>query len=182
VIAWDRPAENIVEHARKGDRILVHGRLEQRDWATDAGESRTAWEITAEDIGLSLRLAVARGGASETGPRPPSNRCRSRPARRRSRPGRTVPSPTATAPAAAPDYFGTPSAWRRWRPKEFSGPTLPCDLGHACLNGVWSRHLLPPAVEEQQSEDQLSTATQRQLTLVAFAAASPDRCSGRIHT
>jgi single-strand DNA-binding protein len=57
VIAWDRLAENVVEHARKGDRILVHGRLEQREWTTEAGESRTAWEITAEDLGLSFRLA-----------------------------------------------------------------------------------------------------------------------------
>jgi single-strand DNA-binding protein len=71
VIAWDRLAENVVEHGRKGDRVLAHGRLEQRDWTTDAGESRTAWEITAEDIGLSLRLAAARGGASGTRAAPP---------------------------------------------------------------------------------------------------------------
>jgi single-strand DNA-binding protein len=57
VIAWDRLAENIVEHGRKGDRVLVHGRLEQREWTTDAGENRAVWEITAEDLGLSFRLA-----------------------------------------------------------------------------------------------------------------------------
>jgi single-strand DNA-binding protein len=66
VIAWDRLAENVVEHGMKGDRVLVHGRLEQRDWTTEAGEPRTAWEITAEDIGLSLRLAVVRPAAADT--------------------------------------------------------------------------------------------------------------------
>src|SRR5882762_4187995 len=52
VIAWDRLAEHTVENALKGDRVPGHGRLEQRDRTTEAGESRTAWEITAEDIGL----------------------------------------------------------------------------------------------------------------------------------
>jgi single-stranded DNA-binding protein len=70
VIAWDRLAENVVENALKGDRVVVHGRLEQRDWTTDAGETRTAWEITAEDIGLSLRLSPSRSGAGETAKAP----------------------------------------------------------------------------------------------------------------
>ena len=43
----------------KGDRILVHGRLEQRDYETETGDKRTAWEVTAEEIGLSLRHTSA---------------------------------------------------------------------------------------------------------------------------
>jgi len=70
VIGWDRLAENVVEHALQGDRIPGHGRLEKRDWTTEAGEPRTAWEITAEDIGLSLRLATTRGAAGHTGAAP----------------------------------------------------------------------------------------------------------------
>jgi hypothetical protein len=39
----------------KRDGILAYGWLKQWEWTTDAGETRTAWELTAEDVGLSLR-------------------------------------------------------------------------------------------------------------------------------
>lgn len=61
VIAWDRLAENLADVAGKGDRLIVTGRLEEREWTTDAGEKRSVWELTAEDAGLSLRMP-ARGG------------------------------------------------------------------------------------------------------------------------
>lgn len=43
----------------KGDRVVVHGRLEQRPYETEAGEKRAAWEITADEVGVSLRHATA---------------------------------------------------------------------------------------------------------------------------
>lgn len=55
VLAWGRLAEHAVDSISKGDRVIVHGRLAQREYTTDAGERRTVWELTAEDIGLSLR-------------------------------------------------------------------------------------------------------------------------------
>ena len=37
----------------------MHGRLEQRPYEVD-GEKRSAWEITADEIGVSLRHATAK--------------------------------------------------------------------------------------------------------------------------
>ena len=69
VQAWGALAEHLAESVAKGDRVLVHGRLEQRDYETENGDKRTTWEVTAEEIGLSLRhtsagSAKARNGAS----------------------------------------------------------------------------------------------------------------------
>lgn len=68
VIAWGRLAEHAAEPLAKGMRVLVHGRLAQREWATETGEKRNAWEITAEEIGPSLRHGTLpmQGGASAT--------------------------------------------------------------------------------------------------------------------
>ena len=57
----------------KGMRVVVTGRLEQRSWETDEGEHRSKVEITADEIGPSLRFATAdvqrterRGAEAET--------------------------------------------------------------------------------------------------------------------
>jgi single-strand DNA-binding protein len=55
VQAWGALAEHLAESVRKGDRVLVHGRLEQRQYLSETGETRTTWEVTAEEVGLSLR-------------------------------------------------------------------------------------------------------------------------------
>jgi single-strand DNA-binding protein len=59
VLAWGSLAENLVSSVDKGDRVVVHGRLAQRDYTTESGEKRSVWEVTAEDVGLSLRHAPA---------------------------------------------------------------------------------------------------------------------------
>ena len=59
VQAWGALAEHLAESGAKGDRILVHGRLEQRQYLAETGETRTSWEVTAEEIGLSLRHTAA---------------------------------------------------------------------------------------------------------------------------
>lgn len=55
VIAWKSLAEHLAASASKGDTVLVHGRLEQRAYTTESGERREDFEVTAEEIGLSLR-------------------------------------------------------------------------------------------------------------------------------
>jgi len=37
---------------------VVTGRLEQRSWETEDGETRTKVELVADDIGASLRFAT----------------------------------------------------------------------------------------------------------------------------
>jgi single-strand DNA-binding protein len=56
--AWRSLAENLAELA-KGTRVIVHGRLQQRSWETDAGEKRSVVEVQAEEVGPSLRWATA---------------------------------------------------------------------------------------------------------------------------
>ena len=43
----------------KGMRVVVTGRLEQRSWETEEGEHRSKVEITADEVGPSLRFATA---------------------------------------------------------------------------------------------------------------------------
>jgi single-strand DNA-binding protein len=56
--AWRSLAENLAELA-KGTRVLVHGRLQQRSWETDAGEKRSVIEVQVDEAGPSLRWASA---------------------------------------------------------------------------------------------------------------------------
>ena len=58
VICWRDLAENVALSLTRGARIVVTGRLEQRSWETDDGETRTKVELVADDIGASLRFAT----------------------------------------------------------------------------------------------------------------------------
>ena len=59
VTAWGQLGDNVAATLHKGNRVVVTGRLEQRDYNTREGEKRTAIEIIADDIGPSLRWATA---------------------------------------------------------------------------------------------------------------------------
>jgi single-strand DNA-binding protein len=58
VSTWRDQASHLAESLRKGDRILVVGRLRQRSWETPDGERRSVAEIEAEDVGASLKWAT----------------------------------------------------------------------------------------------------------------------------
>lgn len=59
VVCWRELAENAALTLTKGMRVVVTGRLEQRSWETEEGEHRAKVEITAEEVGPSLRFATA---------------------------------------------------------------------------------------------------------------------------
>jgi single-strand DNA-binding protein len=59
VVCWRDLAENVALSLSKGMRVVVTGRLEQRTWETEEGEHRSKVEITADEIGPSLRFATA---------------------------------------------------------------------------------------------------------------------------
>ena len=59
IVCWRELAENASESLRRGSRVIVTGRLEQRSWETDDGEHRSKVEIVADEIGPSLRFATA---------------------------------------------------------------------------------------------------------------------------
>ena len=79
VTAWDQLGENAAASLTKGARIIVTGRLEQREYETKEGEKRNVVEIVADELGPSLRWARAEvertqrtgpDGTSSGGPRP----------------------------------------------------------------------------------------------------------------
>ncbi|MFN5650671.1 MAG: single-stranded DNA-binding protein [Actinomycetes bacterium] len=59
IVAWGQMGENAAATLTKGMRVVVTGRLEQREYTTREGDKRTAIEINADEIGPSLRWATA---------------------------------------------------------------------------------------------------------------------------
>jgi single-strand DNA-binding protein len=59
VTAWDQMGENVAASLTKGTRVVVNGRIEIREYETNNGEKRTSVDITADEIGPSLRWARA---------------------------------------------------------------------------------------------------------------------------
>jgi single-strand DNA-binding protein len=59
IVCWRDLAENVALSLVKGSRVIVSGRLDQRTWENEAGERRWRVEVTADEIGPSLRFATA---------------------------------------------------------------------------------------------------------------------------
>jgi single-strand DNA-binding protein len=65
---WRQAAENVAESLQRGMRVIVTGRLKQRNYETKEGEKRTVYEIEVDDVGPSLRNASAKvAKANRTG-------------------------------------------------------------------------------------------------------------------
>lgn len=60
VKAWRGAARNVAESLRKGDPVLVHGRLSTDEWSTADGEPRTSLVLDAIAIGPDLAYGTAR--------------------------------------------------------------------------------------------------------------------------
>jgi single-strand DNA-binding protein len=77
---WRQAAENVAESLTKGARVMVTGRLRQRQYETKEGEKRQVVELEVDEVGPSLRYATAKvtkaqrgggggfGGGSSSGP------------------------------------------------------------------------------------------------------------------
>ena len=99
---WRQAAENVAESLQRGMRVIVTGRLKQRNYETKEGEKRTVYEVEVDDVGPSLRNASAKvaranrtGGAGGVRWR----RLRRRPVLRRRKPGRRLRRPELRRPA-----------------------------------------------------------------------------------
>ena len=57
VVAWGTLGENASGSLAKGNRVVVSGRMDQRNWETEDGEKRSKLEVVADEIGASLRWA-----------------------------------------------------------------------------------------------------------------------------
>lgn len=65
--AWRNIGENAVESLKKGARVIVTGRLVQRNYETSQGERRSSIEVQVDEVGPSLRYATAEVHRSERG-------------------------------------------------------------------------------------------------------------------
>jgi single-strand DNA-binding protein len=59
VVVWRDQAEHAAESPPKGSRVVVLGRLQQRAWTAEDGSARSTVEVVAEELGPSLRWAMA---------------------------------------------------------------------------------------------------------------------------
>lgn len=57
---WRQPAENVAESLSRGMRVVVQGRLKQRSYDNKDGQRVTVTELEVDEIGPSLRYAVAK--------------------------------------------------------------------------------------------------------------------------
>ena len=57
---WRQAAENVAESLQKGMRVVVQGRLKQRQYETREGEKRTVIELDVDEVGPSLKYATAK--------------------------------------------------------------------------------------------------------------------------
>jgi single-strand DNA-binding protein len=61
VTCWRTLAENAAASLKKGDRVVVTGRMRASSWKTEQGEDRSGFEIDASAVGFDL----SRGPASQ---------------------------------------------------------------------------------------------------------------------
>ncbi len=64
---WRQAAENVAESLQRGMRVIVTGRLRQRNYETKEGEKRTVYEVEVDDVGPSLRNASAKVARASRG-------------------------------------------------------------------------------------------------------------------
>lgn len=59
VTVWRGMAENVAEALQKGNRVLVIGTLKENRWEDNEGNNRSRIEIVADEVGPSLKWAIA---------------------------------------------------------------------------------------------------------------------------
>ena len=64
--AWRQMAENVAESLSRGTRVVVTGRLRQRDYEKE-GVKRTTFELDVDEVAPSLKWATAKVTRTSTG-------------------------------------------------------------------------------------------------------------------
>ena len=55
---WRQQAENVAESFNKGDRVVVVGRVQLRDYTASDGSKGRSLEITADTVGADTKFAT----------------------------------------------------------------------------------------------------------------------------
>jgi single-strand DNA-binding protein len=76
IVVWRDQATNTVETLTKGTRVIVVGRPKERTWTDADGLDHQVIEVDAEEVGPSLRWAMAKvtrtNGRTKSGQRDPA--------------------------------------------------------------------------------------------------------------
>ena len=67
VTAFGRQAEACAEQLRKGDLVLIQGKVKQREWEKD-GVKRTTAEVTADEVAKVCKAGQAAPSAASADP------------------------------------------------------------------------------------------------------------------
>ncbi|MGC0205247.1 single-stranded DNA-binding protein [Streptomyces levis] len=59
VAVWRQQAEHVAESIKRGDRVIIVGRLQQRSYEDREGVKRTSYEVQADEVAPSLLRATA---------------------------------------------------------------------------------------------------------------------------
>jgi single-strand DNA-binding protein len=71
VSVWRDQAEHVSRSLHKGARCVVVGRLRSHSWETPEGQRRSAVEVHAEEVGMSLRFTPTAPPPAEAAPATP---------------------------------------------------------------------------------------------------------------
>ncbi|HEV2347041.1 MAG TPA: single-stranded DNA-binding protein [Actinocrinis sp.] len=66
-------AENLAESLDKGARVIAHGKLKQRTYDDRDGNKRSVIEMDIEEIGPSVKYAVAKPSKAQRGTQAPAD-------------------------------------------------------------------------------------------------------------
>lgn len=67
VTVWDDMGDNVVKSLSKGQRVIVEGRLQIRQYEQQLGGKGTSVDVTADSVGPDLRFATATVVRNERG-------------------------------------------------------------------------------------------------------------------
>ena len=67
---WRSAAEHLADSLRKGDRVIVVGRLRQRQFETREGDTRTVVECDVTEVGASLQFRPVKFSRTDSGREP----------------------------------------------------------------------------------------------------------------
>jgi single-strand DNA-binding protein len=113
VNVWRDQAEYVSRSLHKGARCVVVGRLKSRSWETPEGQRRSAVEVDAEEVGMSMRFSPVAAKDAEPAAKPAA-----KPA------PEPAPEP-ARPPAPAPARAGNGSRRGRQPAKAAAGKAAP---------------------------------------------------------
>ena len=73
VVAWQKTAEIVCQYMKKGSKIGVDGRLQQRNWGDKDGKKRSAVEIVADNVQFLDSVSGQQKEPVASGQQPPAD-------------------------------------------------------------------------------------------------------------